>query len=562
MTRADVLVAAAELAVRHGEVPALGGVDLVVRPGESVAVVGESGAGKSTLARAVIGLSGGTVTGSLRIAGTDVAAASEQELRDLRATRVGFLGQGQTVNPTQRLGDHVTEVIRQRAGRRTAREQLPALFDRVGLPLDIADRYPHQVSGGQLRRVGLAAALAQSPDLLILDEPTAGLDPVSAAEVVDSISASVAAGAGLLVITHALADAVRLAERVLVLYRGRVMEDGPTDEVLARPRHPYTRDLVVAYPVMTTTRDLRPIRGRPAERAATDTGCRFADRCAQAIMTCHDHEPALQVVGPVQLACHLGGVRTVLRAERLTRVHGRSRTARPKVDRDDRPGVHDIDLRVQHGSALGVLGPSGSGKSTLAHLLAGLTAPQAGRIEVGGRDLAATARGERAVQLVQQNPWDALSPRWTIRQSLTEPLRLSGRAGDDEVLAAALADVGLPADVLDTRPDHLPGGALQRICLARALLARPEVLIADEPTSLLDASEQARVLVTLRERQSELGLALVFVTHDAAVARKITDEVVVLDRGRIVEHGRTEDVFGDPAHPTTRTLLAAAPHLL
>lgn len=559
MTRTEPLVEAAGLAVRHGEVPAVGGIDLTVRAGESVAVVGESGAGKSTLARALIGLSGGTVTGSLRIGGTDVATASDKNLRDLRATRIGFLGQGQTVNPTQRLGDHVTEVIRQRVGRRAAREQLPALFDRVGLPLELAERHPHQVSGGQLRRADLAAALALTPDLLILDEPTAGLDPVSTAEVVATIRTAVGAGAGLLVITHALADAVKLAERVLVLHRGRVMEDGPTVEVLKRPRHPYTRDLVAAYPVMTTTRDLRPIRGRPAERGATDAGCRFADRCAQAITSCHEREPELQVVGPVRLACHLGGVRTVLRAEGLTKVHGRNRRARTEADR---PGVHGIDLRVQHGSAVGVLGPSGSGKSTLAHLLAGLTTPQAGHVEVGGRALAATARGERTVQLVQQNPWDALSPRWTIRRSLTEPLNLGGHAADDDILAAALADVGLRADVLDTRPDQLPGGALQRICLARALLARPEVLIADEPTSLLDASEQARVLVTLRERQSELGLALVFVTHDAAVTRKFTDELVVLDRGRVVEHGPTEDVCRDPAHPTTRTLLAAAPHLL
>lgn len=562
-----ILLDIADLCVRHrsdaGEVRALDAVNLRVAAGERVAVVGESGAGKSSLVKAIIGLGSGHTTGTITVAGRSILDAGEVELETLRGETLGTLLQGEAFNPTRRLGEQIVEVVRERHGHAEARRRLPGLLERVELPEGLAERYPHEVSGGQLRRAALAAALAMKPRLLLLDEPTAGLDPTTAAAVTRMIHDAVDDATGLVVITHALGDAVKLAERIHVLYGGQVMETGPTAEVLRMPRHPYTRDLVASYPVMTSTRDLRPIRGI-ATRHREHEGCAFAERCAQAEPVCRIRRPDLLATDSRAVGCHFGGLRTVLACHRVGFRHRSG-----PFSRDTGFGIHDVSLEVRHGEALGIIGESGSGKSTLARILSGFQEPDTGTVGLGRSSLYGMRPTERAeVQLVQQDPWAALSPRWSVGQSLGEALRLrwplegQARQNSRDLLIAGLESVGLEDDVLSARPSELSGGVLQRICLVRALLARPRVLVADEPTSLLDASEQARLLITLRERQTELGLSLVLISHDVAVVRKVTDRVVVLAHGRVVEHGPTERVLNQPHHPATGALVTAAPHLL
>jgi peptide/nickel transport system ATP-binding protein len=404
--------------------------------------------------------------------------------------------------------------------------------------------------------------LALDPALVVLDEPTAGLDPATRRHLVDRIAASVAArGASLVVISHDLADIARLADRVMVLYAGEAVEVGPTRTVVGEPLHPYTWALVNAHPVLATTKDLRPIRGLPPDPADLPSGCAYHPRCTQAAPVCREARPALTVSGGREIACHLGGLRTLLSAEDLTKTFARGRARIRALD--------GVSLHLREGESLGVIGPSGSGKSTLARILAGHLAPDSGRVLLEGAPIVPSwRRAERAarrlIQLIIQDPWDALSPHLTVEDLVAEPLDLGAeadRGARASLVRQALQDVGLPvADgFLRAYTHELSGGQLQRIVLARALLARPKVLVADEPTSMLDASEQARFVLLLRARQVEMGLGLVLISHDLALVRKVTDRIVVLDEGRVVEEGPSHLVTASARSLTARRLLAAAP---
>ncbi|WP_162448508.1 oligopeptide/dipeptide ABC transporter ATP-binding protein [Phytoactinopolyspora mesophila] len=553
-----------------GGVRALAGVDLDVDRGESVAVVGESGAGKSTLALALTGLSDAPViSGSICLDGDELVGAPADRWRLMRGDRIGLAVQGSPLNPVLTLFDQIAEPLRERRGlrRRECDERVHALLEEVQLGPEVLDRYPHEVSGGQRRRAALAMALALDPDLLVLDEPTGGLDTVTAAQLSAAISGLVRErGIGLVMITHALSEAARLADRTLVLYAGQTLETGPSRFVLGDPRHPYTRDLVAAYPVMSTTRDLRPIRGTAPDPRALPAGCPFHPRCAQAVEQCRDTPVSLASPAGVpelalrRVACHLGGVVTVLEARGVSKTFGSRRA---------KTGLREASLELRSGEAVGVVGRSGSGKSTLARILAGHLRSETGELYLHGQPFNQGRRREdrllrSQVQLIQQDPWEALSPRMTVAELLAEPLVLQGREHEAaEELPLALRSVGLPgsAGMLGSRTHQISGGQLQRLCVARALLARPCVIVADEPTSMLDPSEQARLLLTLRERQSELGLALVLVSHDMALVRKATDRLLVIDDGRVVEHGQTETVCHSPRTDTAKRLIMAAPSL-
>lgn len=550
----------------EGEVEALRGVSFSLDRGETLAVVGESGAGKSTLALCLAGLIQPPVAdGSVRVDGQELMGAEPETLRQLRWARVALAPQGAPFNPVVTVGAQVAEPLREHRGmsRGEARRRVHELAAEVALDPAVLERYPHQVSGGERRRALLAMVLTLDPDLVILDEPTAGLDLDTANRLVERLG-SLAADRrfGLVVISHNLPDASRLARRCVVLYAGEAMEVGDTREVVGRPVHPYTWALVNAYPVMTTTKDLRAIRGRPPDPRDVPTGCPFNPRCTQAEDICVAEHPDLRQSRGREVACHFGGLKTLLSANEVHKVY-RQRGQDPVT------ALRGVSVAVAEGESVGIVGPSGSGKSTLARILTGHLDADAGDVEFEGQALVRSWRKDlrsvrRRVQLIMQDPADALSPRLTVEQLVREPLDVA-REGDDAQrrgdVAVTLESVGLPSegDFLRARTHQLSGGQLQRIALARALIAHPKVLVADEPTAMLDASEQARLLQVLRERQVAMGLGLVLVSHDMAVVRKVTDRIVVLDAGTVAEDGPSNLVSAFPRSAVASRLVKAAP---
>ena len=548
-----------------GEVHALRSVSFSVDRGQSLAIVGESGSGKSTLSLCLAGLiQPPEASGSVRLDGQELMSAPAETLRSLRWTKVALALQGAPFNPVATIGDQVTEPLRDHLGMgaREARRRAEELAAEVLLDPDLLERYPHELSGGERRRATLAMVLSLDPELVVLDEPTAGLDPATRAELVERIAAlAQARGFALVVVSHDLPAAAQLAARSMVLYAGEAMEVGATGAVMAEPAHPYTWALVNAYPVMTTTKDLRPIRGRPPDPRAVPPGCPYNPRCTQAEAICSEAHPGLMPSRARLVTCHFGGLKTLLSA---VDVHKSFGSGRRQVR-----ALQGVSLSLQEGESVGIIGPSGSGKSTLAQILTGHLAPDEGQVLLEGAALSTSwKRGAREtrrfIQLVMQDPWDALSPRLTVEQLVREPLDVAKEDEPGQRRAAVLKvleGVGLPSSgsFLEARTHELSGGQLQRIALARALVMRPKLLVADEPTAMLDASEQARLLVVLRERQIEMGLGLVLVSHDMAVVRKVTDRIVVLDGGRVVEEGRSDQVSSAPKSTTSRRLVEAAP---
>ena len=549
----------------RGEVEALRGVSFTLDRGETLAVVGETGSGKSTLALCLAGLvQPPEAGGSVRLCGQELMGARAEALRSLRWRTVALALQGAPFNPVVRVGAQVAEPLREHLGTsaRKARERADELAAEVGLDPDLLERHPHQLSGGERRLATLAMVVALDPQLVVLDEPTAGLDPATRAAVIDRVRALAGErGFALVVISHDLPDATHLASRCLVLYAGEAMEAGESRQVIEKPAHPYAWALVNAYPVMTTTKDLRPIRGRPPDARDVPPGCPFHPRCTQAETVCWEEHPDLRESRGRLVACHFGGLKTLLEAVQLHKVF--------RSGRQDVRALKGVSLRLQEGEAVGLIGPSGSGKSTLARILTGHLAADAGRVLLEGEPLSTSwrrgaRRVRRRIQLVMQDPWDALSPRLTVQELVREPLDLQRDADGprpEAAVAEALDSVGLPSSggFLGARVHELSGGQLQRVALARALVVGPKLLVADEPTSMLDASEQARLLVVLRERQAEMGLGLVIVSHDMALVRKVTDRIVVLSGGEVVEEGPSHLVSTAPQSHTGRRLIEVAP---
>jgi peptide/nickel transport system ATP-binding protein len=547
-------------------VDALRGVSFALDRGEALAVIGESGAGKSTLAHSVLGLiqppeaSGGVV-----VAGNAMLGATDQRLRAVRWSVVSLVPQASAFNPVVPIGDQIAEPLIEHAGMSAAaaRSRTNELAEEVLMDPSLLGRYPEQLSGGERREALLAMALALDPALVVLDEPTSGVDPIGRVALLERIATlSRSRGFALLIVSHDLPAAAQLGARCMVLYAGEAMESGDRHAVIHQPAHPYSRALVSAYPVMTTTRDLRPIRGSPPDPRAIPPGCPFHPRCTQAEDICRNQRPVLEPSRDRLVACHFGGVRVLLAASEISKSF---RTAGRTVR-----ALDAVSLTVEHGETVAIVGRSGSGKSTLARVISGHLHPDAGRLVLGdpvlGRPSASPGELRRQVQLVMQDPWDALSPRLTVAELAREPLDIAASKDAEQrrqAVAEMLNAVGLPTSggFLSAHAHELSGGQLQRIVLARALLAEPTMLVADEPTSMLDPSEQARLLVVLRELQVEKGLALVLISHDISLVRKVSDRIVVLESGQLVEEGRAEQVSGSPRSEAARLLVDAAPML-
>jgi peptide/nickel transport system ATP-binding protein len=575
-------------------------VDFDLHAGEVLGVVGESGSGKSMLMKAVLALLPPRVecVGQVRFDGERVDQLDERTFRQLRGRRLSLLFQDPftMLNPVQTVRATIAETLRpeSRRSRSEANEEVARRLAEVGLPAEVAAKRPFQLSGGMRQRVAIAAALAADPEVLIADEPTTALDVSTQDEVLRLLGMlREQRGLALILITHDLRVAFDVCDRVMVMYAGSVMEQATASELRVSTLHPYTSGLMAAEPAVDRwTENLNVLPGSVPAADSVRGQCAFAARCAWVEKECTTQTPALDTIG-VQHASRcrrVNEIRVELARQNDVTTHpaARPRSAEPEgpallaVDgltktyhthslvggKASHTALHGVSLIVGAGEAVGLVGESGSGKTTIARSILGLTRPDGGRIELDGFDITDYRRLSRAdsravrrlVQPVFQDPYASLNPQLTIGQTLEEAVR----ARDDtsnapQQVASALERVQLPASYAKRLPRGLSGGERQRISIARAVCLTPQLLICDEPVAALDVSVQAQVLELLRTLREELGMAMLFITHDLAVIRQMTERVVVLEHGVIVESGATDVVLDQPNHRYTRQLIDAIP---
>ena len=520
------------LSLTIGDTPILSGIDLSVAPGEVMGLVGESGSGKSMTALTMMQLLpwAARATGRVTFDGIDILAATEDQMCALRGDDIGMVFQEPmtALNPVKTIGEQVAEGIRwhTKASRADAEERARKMLDRVGLPSAKfpLSRYPHELSGGQRQRVVIAIACALKPKLLIADEPTTALDVVLQAQILDLLRDLVAESRmGLLLISHDLAVVTEMADRITILRRGEVMEAGDTARTLSQQLHPYTRQLAQASMHV-------PARARPH---GVGSG-----------------QPLLQVEG-------------------VTRDYPARRTSLFRRAASIR-AVDDVSLSMAPGQSVALVGRSGCGKSTLARIILALDRPSSGTIRFRGETMTGKNEAElkparRDMQVVFQDPYGSFDPRQKVEKLVAEPLHVLDkkptRAERREMVADALHEVGLDQRDMDKYPHEFSGGQRQRLSIARAIITRPKLLVADEPVSALDVSIRAQILDLFAELNQKLGIAYLFITHDLTVARAITDEVLVMHDGKIVERGNTNEVLDHPQSEAAKALVTAAPDL-
>jgi peptide/nickel transport system ATP-binding protein len=571
----------------------LRGVTFEVRPGEAYGLVGESGCGKSTTAYAALRylpangrIDGGTVTSN----GQELTAMSARQLREFRAQHASMVYQDpvQAVNPVLKIGHQVAEsfeVLGQSRdeARDSALEALKRV--RIAAPESVMERYPHQLSGGMLQRVVIAMALACDPKLLVLDEPTTGLDATVEAEVLDLVrDLRSELNSAILLIAHNLGVIRTMCDRVGVMYAGRVVEEGEIAKVFDDPSHPYTKGLLNSIPrhgIRKTDRELFAIPGNLPQIGDPLPTCVYVDRCPIATDLCRDEVPPIvdraeshwtrchyperidEVPDPEEVSDH-----HVVGDEEVIGVRGVSKTFHQRGH--DVPALVSVDLGFAEGETLGLVGESGSGKSTLAKTLLGVHEPdEGGAITLRGRTMKTKATDRvdesiRAIQMVFQNPDSALNRSWTVRRilmrSVTKLIGLKGDAAEERAVEIAHA-MRLSDRHLDMRPRQLSGGLKQRVAIARAFAGDPNVVVCDEPTSALDVSVQAAILNLLARLQRIDRTSYLFISHDIGVVRYLADRIAVMYVGRIVELGTTDQIFAGPNHPYTEALLSAVPNV-
>ncbi|MET9485509.1 ABC transporter ATP-binding protein [Nocardia sp. NPDC006630] len=552
-----------DLVVRFGARTVVNGVDVRVGRGETVALVGESGSGKSLTARAVLGLlpDGAQAAGSIRLGDTEIIGTPDDELRALRGTRAAMVFQEpQTaLNPVQKVGTQIAQALRahrsiSKAEARTRAVELLALVD-IPEPGKRIDWYPHQLSGGQKQRVVIALALSGEPDLLIADEPTTALDVTVQAEILDLLrDLQRRTGTAILFITHNLGVVAAIADRVVVMRAGEIVETRPVRELFADPREDYTRTLLAAVPTLPppTADSATTVLHLPAPEAEETP-----DAVSEAVVTVS--EPVLAEVTAATRPEAAPEREPVLRISDLSVVY--------RSQRKQFRALHGVSLTVAPREVIGLVGESGSGKSTLGRAALGLVPATTGEVVLQGISLRGLStrdlRGLRKnVALVHQDVTASLNPRRSLEDAIGEPL-LVHRVASGALLRARVGDllesVRLPRDYATRRPGELSGGQRQRVALARALALAPRLLVADEPTSALDVSVQAQVLDLFTDLREEYGFACLFISHDLAVVNQIADRVVVLRAGNVIETGPVADVFGNPREDYTRRLLEAVP---
>jgi peptide/nickel transport system ATP-binding protein len=631
-----------EIRLRHGVVHAIDGVSLTVNPGECLGIVGESGSGKTMTALSIMRLlptGGSVVGGSIVLDGKDLATLSESGMEDVRGNLIGMIFQDPltSLNPTMTIGDQIAESVRLHRGasREAAQARAVEVLGLVGMPrpAERVGNYPHQLSGGMRQRVMIAMALACEPKLLIADEPTTALDVTiqkQILELIDSLRQRLSMS--VILVTHDLGVIAGRADRVAVMYAGRIVETATTEVLFKSPRHPYTEALFEALPEKaadgSTIKRLYNIPGQPPDLTAPPRGCKFAPRCRYAQDSCRASEPELTdagaghlyrcffPVGSVQEArdpetpfvsvpperpevpatpateltavadADAAGVSGALTAEAAAGglavatadgallsvshlVKNFTVTAGAVLQRKvgEVSAVADVSFAIPAGSTFGLVGESGCGKTTVGRLIVGLEKPTAGSIVLGGRDLAFLPRRERrrqarAVQLMFQDSYASMDPRMRVGTILREPLviqREGSRAAQAQRVNTMLDEVGLPAAAAERYPHEFSGGQRQRLGLARALMLRPSLIVADEPVSALDVSIQAQILNLMLDLQRDYGLTYLFISHDLSVVRYMSDTIGVMYLGKLVEVGPAADIYAAPVHPYTRGLIDTVP---
>jgi peptide/nickel transport system ATP-binding protein len=556
-----------KLSLSIGDSRILQDVDLAIEPGEVLGLVGESGSGKSLTALSIMRLlpPSARATGGIRFNGIDLLAASEDDMCNLRGDDIGMVFQEPmtALNPVKTIGEQVAEGIRLHtgAGRADAEQRAARVLDRVGLPPARfpLSRYPHQLSGGQRQRVVIAIACALKPKLLIADEPTTALDVVLQAQILELLRELVAENnMGLLLISHDLAVTTDMSDRIAVMRHGEILETGETARTLSAQMHPYTRQLALAS-MHLPARRISPLEGEMSRNATEGVFSEgiFNKRSAEATPPGPSDHPPLKGEG------------SLLSVENVTREYPTPRTsmfAKPQKFR----AVDDVSFTLAHGRSIALVGRSGCGKSTLARMVLALDEVTSGTIRLMGEPI--TGRGEaelrparRNMQIVFKDPYGSFDPRHRVERLVSEPLDLLekplDRTGRRDLVAHALHQVGLKPDDMAKYPHEFSGGQRQRISIARAIITRPKLVVADEAVSALDVSVRAQILDLFAELNHTMGLAYLFITHDLTVARAITDDVLVMHEGRIVERGPTADVLDNPQSDAARALVRAAPDL-
>ena len=573
--------------------PVLRGVSFEIKPGESYGLVGESGCGKSTTAYAAVRYlpRNARITGGrILVDGADVTSMDDDQLRRFRMHHASMVYQdpGAALNPTTKVGPQVVEAftILGQSSRDAEASALRAMKRvQIADPERVFQRYPHQLSGGMQQRIVIAIALASDPKLLVLDEPTTGLDATVEASVLDLVrSLQAETNAAVLLIAHNLGVIRTLCDRVGVMYAGKIVEEGDASTVFESPQHPYTLGLLRSLPrhgIRKSQRALSTIPGNLPQIGSDLPTCVFVDRCLLASDLCRTVEPPIVQIGEGRWTrCHhrdrLGELVEPVATAGQDTVHGEQALSMTQVSKtfhqggQDVPALVKVDLNLYDGETLGLVGESGSGKSTLAKTILGIESPDAGgSMELGDHLLAAQSAkrptdDKRSIQMVFQNPDSALNRGWTARnilgRSVSKLTGLKGKALDERVNTLA-ADLRLTQRHLDLKPRQLSGGLKQRVAIARAFAGDPTIVVADEPTSALDVSVQAAILNLLSELQIRSKTSYLLISHDLGVIRYLADRIAVMYLGRIMEVGPSEAVFGGPNHPYTEALLSAVPNV-
>ncbi len=601
--------------INRSWLPAVRDFCLQLQPGQIYGLVGESGSGKSTVALALmhyLSSNGRVESGSrLHFAGEDLLAKSNADMRRLWAKRIKFVPQNAAaaLNPSIKIGPQVTEVLKASEGLegKAAYDAMMRMFHDVNLvdPVRVAERYPHELSGGMQQRVTIAMALISNPELLIMDEPTTGLDVTTEAVILDLVRGLIAErDTGVIYITHNLGVVAQLCERVMVLYAGEIMEEADVHDLFEQPHHPYTLGLISSVPKpgqSKHTARLQSIEGNPPALTQMPSGCVYAERCPLVIDICRAEKPPLQrLPGARQVRCHrwqdvtssmesqpaqketgrgdlvdrppqpIQTADTLMRVTDLSKHFPVAPTLRETLQRIEPTPIRAVDgveLRLQAGQTLGLVGESGSGKTTLARVIIGLEQRSGGVLELLGMDVRNSVRARSPdvlsyLQMVFQNPQNSLNPYLSVRQAIHRPLvKLRGMApaeADAEALKL-LERVNLRAEYAERYPDELSGGEKQRVAIARAFASDPALIICDEPVSALDVSVQSAVLNLLAQLQEEHGSAYLFISHNLSVVGYLADTIAVMYLGQLFEVGEASELFQPPYHPYTEALVSAIP---